>query len=122
MKTEKQKLGAVGENLVATHYVRRGYGIVERNVRYPFGELDLIVEDSNGTTVFVEVKTRRGTGFGSAESVTGRKLTRMRRAATTWLQGRHYREIRFDVVTVVIDPATGGYVLDHYEGVDDGAR
>lgn len=122
MKTSRQELGAVGENLVAAQYFRRGCRVLHRNVRYPFGEIDLIVEDPDGTTVFVEVKTRRGEGFGVAESVTARKLARMRRAAAAWLEGRRYREIRFDVVTVTVDPHTGHHEMDWYEGVHDGAR
>lgn len=122
MKTQRQHLGALGEDLTAEFYERRGYRIRHRNVRYPCGELDLIVEDTAGTVVFAEVKTRRGSGFGSAESVTARKLGRMRRAAAIWLEGQPYTAIRFDVVTVEVDPRTGDVTVECYEGVEDGAR
>lgn len=122
MKTERQKLGSLGEELAAEFYEQRGYRIRERNASYSCGELDLIVEDADGTIVFVEVKTRRGTRFGVAESVTARKFFRMRGAAANWLKGKPYAPIRFDVITVVMDEHTGQHTVDCYEGVGHGAR
>ena len=81
-----------------------------------------IVEDEDGTVVFVEVKSRRGTAFGAAEAVTTKKLNTMRRCAAQWLdkhsQGQ-YRPIRFDVVEVVFDGED--YILRRFPGVEDGA-
>lgn len=122
MKTSRQQLGAIGENLAADHYTGEGSQIRQRNVNYPCGEIDLIVEEPDGTTVFVEVKTRSSRRYGTAEAVHSRKLNRMRRAAATWLAGQPYREIRFDVVAVVVDPRTGSHTLERYEGVENGAR
>ena len=54
--------------------------------------------------VFIEVKTRRGSGFGTpAESVTPLKQRKMARTALAFLAGRgwHERPCRFDVVEVV---------------------
>lgn len=118
----RQELGALGENLAAEFFQLRGCQIRHRNVSYPYGEIDLIVEELDNTVVFVEVKTRRGGGYGNAESVTSRKLNRMRRAAATWLQDQPYTAIRFDVVTVDVDVRTGHCTLECYEGVEHGAR
>jgi putative endonuclease len=62
--------GAWGEELALRYLTRQGYTLVERNYRTRYGELDLVVR--HGTTlVFVEVKLRRGTGFGDPlEAVT----------------------------------------------------
>lgn len=122
MKISRKKLGALGEDLAAEFFRGRGFQIRHRNVSYPCGEIDLIVEDHDKTVVFVEVKTRRGDGYGNAESVTPRKLNRMRRAAATWLADQPYTAIRFDVVTVDIDLRTGHCTVECYEGVDHGAR
>ena len=44
--------------------------LIERNVRYPFGEIDLLMQDGK-ELVFVEVRFRRNQKFGGgAESVT----------------------------------------------------
>ncbi|WP_080794248.1 YraN family protein [Corynebacterium pacaense] len=122
MKTYRQRLGELGEDHVTEHYIRRGALIRQRNVSFPVGEIDLIVEEPDGTVVFVEVKTRSGPAFGVVESVTPRKLGRMRRAAAAWLRLRPYVPVRFDVVAVTIDPLTGATTLTTFEGVEQGAR
>ncbi len=122
MKTDRQHLGALGENLAAEHYIHRGGLIKQRNVSYPCGEIDLIVEEPDGTVVFVEVKTRRGSAFGVAESVTPSKMNRLRRAAARWLERKPFMVIRFDVIAIVVDQRTGDVELHSFEGVDHGAR
>ncbi|MEJ5997005.1 YraN family protein [Corynebacterium sp. H130] len=111
-------IGVLGEQEAARYFVARGGAILGRNVRYPCGELDLIVQ-LGGVVVFVEVKTRSSEDFGAAEAVTVRKFSRMKRAAAAWLEGEpFYREVRFDVV--VYRPHSGE--IEHYEGIDRGAR
>ena len=63
-----------GENL-ATQYLRQhGYKIIERNFRKGYGEIDIVAVCDN-TLVFVEVKTRTSSTFGSPlESITPWKL------------------------------------------------
>ncbi|ANE04300.1 YraN family protein [Corynebacterium crudilactis] len=122
MKTQKQFLGAFGEDLVLQQYMDQGAALVARNISYSCGEIDLIVQLKSGTIVFVEVKTRRGCEFGAAESVDCRKMTRMRRTAGRWLEGRPYFPVRFDVVSVILDPHTGSPEITVYEDVEHGAR
>ena len=54
--------------------------------------------------MFVEVKTRRGAGFGSpAEAVGAQKARRLRRLAAQWLAAHGAGDraaVRFDVVSV----------------------
>lgn len=114
---DKQALGAYGEKLAAQYLRESGMEIVARNWRCRYGELDLIVQDPT-VTVFVEVKTRSGLGFGTpAESVTFGKQQRIRRLALLWLAEREgpWRRIRFDVVSVLV---RRGYrpVIDHLAG------
>ncbi|AGS35112.1 hypothetical protein B841_08195 [Corynebacterium maris DSM 45190] len=113
------RLGARGEDYAAGYYIRRGARVLARNVRYPVGELDLIVEEADRTIVFVEVKTRSGHGYGGAEAVTGRKLARMRRAAARWLDGRTFQPVRFDVLALTVRGRS--FDADLYEGVEHGA-
>ncbi len=85
------------------HFRLRGYRILGTNVRAGRNELDLIVRRGNKLT-FVEVKQRRGRGFGGAVgAVDAEKRRRVRRAAQVWLsrnpQPRHIR-VGFEVVTV----------------------
>ena len=60
---------------------------------------------SHGTVVFVEVKTRAGTGFGAPEEAVGRiKARRLRTLACRWLLENRppgTTELRFDVIGIV---------------------
>jgi putative endonuclease len=79
--------------------------VLDRRFRLRSGEIDLIAEDGR-SVVFVEVKTRRGSGFGRpADSVTAAKRKRMARVALAYLKGRSWldRTTRFDVVEVYAD-------------------
>ncbi len=83
-KTQKQEVGAWGEEQASLFLTRNGYDIVERNYRTKMGELDVIawqIFRNQRTLSFIEVKTR-GYGVGSAERATqGPKLPRILSAA-----------------------------------------
>jgi putative endonuclease len=58
------------------------------------------------TLVFVEVKLRRGTGFGDPlEAVTPRKQNALRSVAEHYLYARnpHYDTLRFDVIGILAE-------------------
>jgi len=113
--------GAWGERRVRRYLRLRGYRIVAENYRCPAGEVDLIAR-RGGVLCFVEVKTRRGDGYGSPlEAVTATKRTRLRRAAAHYLMGRRLpRVCRFDVAAVHLHPRTGRarveYVANAFTG------
>ncbi len=112
--------GAGGEELAARHLVEGGCSILDRNVRYPGGELDLVVEDGSDL-VFVEVRTRRtGACGGALESVTKTKRARVIRAARLWLV-RHPRAagrpVRFDVVAVDGEPPALEWIRGAFDAV-----
>ena len=77
--------------------------LIERNIRYPFGEIDLLMQDGK-ELVFVEVRFRRNQQFGGGvESVTPAKQKKMANAAQAWLSGNKQwanAGCRFDVVAV----------------------
>lgn len=96
------------EELAARRLEAAGYVVRERNYRGRSGEID-IVATHGGVLCFVEVKGRRGTGFGPpAEAVTLDKQRRIARAAQEYLRRRRLgpsTSCRFDVVAVL---DTGG--------------
>ena len=61
-----QKIGKLGEELVATFLMKRGYRILDRNYRRPWGELDIIAE-REGKIHFVEVKAVSASSTKSLE-------------------------------------------------------
>ena len=98
----KKLLGRKGEALTAKYLKRRGYKILERNYKTPFGEADIVALSPDGYTCFVEVKTRESDAFGlPSEAVTKAKQERYRLSANFWC-GQHRREmpVRFDVAAV----------------------
>jgi putative endonuclease len=98
-------LGKLGEDAAAVHLVRLGYAIRARNVRTPFGELDLVAGDGE-STVFIEVKTRRSRTRGlPEEAVTARKKIRLTASAQYYLQEKGLSDSpwRIDVVAVEYD-------------------
>lgn len=116
------ELGRAGEQVAIRWYEDEGYTLLGHRQRMRAGEIDAVVEDDDGTVVFVEVKSRRGSAFGAAEAVTTKKLATMRRCAAQWLEeysADAYRPVRFDVVEVVF--AGEHYILRRYPGVEDGA-
>ena len=100
---DKDALGRRGEQLAADYLVGRGLTIVERNWRCRLGEIDLVAREG-AETVFVEVKTRAGLGFGHPlEAITAAKLARLRRLAAAWCEAHpgEATSIRIDAVAVV---------------------
>ena len=86
------------------YLVRRGHEIVAQNYRTRRGELDLISRDGD-TLVVVEVKLRRGTGYGDPlEAVTPRKQQTIRLMTEEYLsdQTPEFQDIRFDVIGILL--------------------
>ena len=109
-------LGRCGEDAAAALYESDGARIVARNVRYPVGEIDIIVDD-DGLLIFVEVKTRSSHNYGTSEHIDARKLRCLRHAAAQWLRDAQWagRECRFDVVVTAPDGLTVHQGVDVYE-------
>lgn len=117
---DRNSLGAMGERLVTRYFEQRGAAVLDRNWRCAEGELDLVVREPSGVVVAVEVKSRRGLGFGApVEAVTWRKQARLRRLLAAWLR-EHPQQgagaLRIDVVGVLVLPGQP-VQLRHVTGV-----
>ncbi len=104
--TTKQ-LGDDGEDLALQYLQKQGLRLQVRNYRTPGrggGEIDLIMQAPDGTTVFVEVRKRSSVRHGgAAASVGGTKQRRIIFAARHYLMRlREMPPCRFDVV--VLEP------------------
>jgi len=98
----KRSVGQEGERTGGAFLERQGYRILDRNVRTPFGEIDLVAREG-GQIVFVEVKLRRSTAFGRPEeAVNRRKQERIVKSSLYYLKSRSLRsaDIRFDVLAL----------------------
>lgn len=98
--THNQKIGKWGEQAAADHLVSKDYEIIARNVRTPYGEIDLIAKKDD-TTIFVEVKTRTTKSFGPPEiAVTPRKRQHMLSCAEHYAQQNEIDHWQIDVIAV----------------------
>ncbi|MBR5388228.1 MAG: YraN family protein [Clostridia bacterium] len=98
----KKLLGKVGEKKAADYLKKKGYKILERNYKNPFGEIDIIARDGE-YTVFTEVKTRTTDDFGAgSEAVDNKRRQRYVRAAKFYLsyKGEINSPARFDVIEI----------------------
>ncbi len=93
--------GQRGEDAALRYLEQQGLKLVERNVRYPFGEIDLIMKQGQ-KWIFIEVKSRQSKQFGGAiQAINQGKINRLRRAASHYMQRNHLDvECRFDVVAI----------------------
>ena len=91
--------GARAERAAEEFLKSRGWRILERNYRTRLGEIDLVARDGD-TVVFVEVRARSSTAFGTPqETVTREKRRRLVRTAQAYAQSRRLDvPLRFDVV------------------------
>lgn len=103
-RTTKQ-VGDAAEDLALRHLLRTGLRLVQRNFRTPGrggGEIDLIMQEPDGTTAFIEVRKRASNSHGgAAASVSVAKQRRIIFAARCYLMRLATQPpCRFDVVTV----------------------
>ena len=100
MSLARQRLGMEAEAAAERLLRRKGYKILDRNVRVGRGELDIVAR-SGETLIFVEVKARRTDSYvGLAHAVTARKERQLIQLAARYL-ARHRlerRTCRFDVL------------------------
>lgn len=111
-------LGKLGEQLAAEHLAAAGYRILHRNWKAGRKEVDIIAE-RGGVVVFVEVKTRSSTYFGTPEEAVGwKKEAHLRKVAEGWLEryGGGVKDIRFDILSIFAVPGRAPEIL-HLEDV-----
>ncbi len=107
----RRRVGDHGEVLAADHLESLGMEVVARNWRIAEGdlrgELDLVALDHEaGCVVVVEVKTRRGGGWGGPLAAVGaHKQATLRRLALAFVVQADlpYRDLRIDVIGVRLD-------------------
>ena len=104
MTKQRQVLGLQGERIAARWMQRDGWHVVEHRFRSGHRDVDLVMRRGD-EVAFVEVKARRGEGFGSpVEAVHARKQRELGKSARVWVDrfGAPQLTYRFDVVGVLI--------------------
>lgn len=115
--SDRKLLGRWGEKYCEKFLKRKGLKVLTRNFSCKTGEIDIIMVDTNGSIVFVEVRTKADEEFSDVESsITQAKKTRLKRAARYFLstQDIENRPFRFDIVAIVLG-RKGKPQIRHYE-------
>jgi putative endonuclease len=95
------RAGLSAESRAATYLIAKGYRILTRRFRTPYGEIDIIAKRRN-LLAFVEVKAR-ATLDDAAYAVTSRQQKRIVDAANVWLMAHPEHanfDLRFDAMLV----------------------
>lgn len=111
--------GEEGESAACRYLEAHGFAVLARNFRCRSGEVDVVAREGD-TTVFVEVKERKGDSHGQGhEAVTFGKRRRIVRAARLYAAARGLSDtpLRFDVVS--IDWVDGRPRIRHDAGAFD---
>ncbi len=125
MRTERRRLGDIGENVACVFLKKHGYEVVERNYLRKWGEID-VVAFKLGVVHFVEVKSiSRSNDIGYTrnyirpeENMHPQKIRRLERAVQTYLIERGIDlDWRIDLVIVKIDETSRQAQVEMIENV-----
>lgn len=115
-RESRRNLGDFGESVAAAHLIRQGYAILARKWCCAAGEVDLVARRGD-QFVFVEVRTRRTTTYGTPEeSITPTKQARLVAVAYAYLDAcvlDATTEWRIDVIAIRVDRAGRIADLNH---------
>lgn len=99
-----RQLGAKIEQAVKAYLSQNNIQVIEMNYRCQLGEIDIIAKDGN-YYVFIEVKYRNSTKYGTPQEAVGAvKQKRICQAAQYYLYSHNLGDstpVRFDVAAVL---------------------
>jgi len=102
-RIRRYRRGRVSEWLAAAALMARGYRILGRRVRTPYGEIDLVAVRGR-RLAFVEVK-RRSMRLEAQGAITARQAGRIARAAEFWVsRNPAYRDHEQGLDVVFVTP------------------
>lgn len=109
-RTDKRKIGDIGENVACLFLEKHGFKIVERNYLRKWGEIDIVAR-KGGRLHFVEVKSVSSETYRPEENMHQAKLHRLYRTIETYLlhrkpnppAGKYEVEWQLDLITARID-------------------
>ena len=123
--TKKSEIGQIGENIACEYLVDNDYGIIKRNFRKPWGEIDVIAKAPDKTLIFIEVKTMSdyaGAELKPEDQLTATKLKKLQRTAQ--LYTGHYPELvddnknwQIDLIAILLGPNTNAPKIKHYQNI-----
>ncbi len=102
MFTNTTDIGQLYEKKAADYLKSKGYSILDMNYRCRYGEIDIIAKASDHTIVFVEVKSRSNTRFGTSyDALSHSKCQKIRKTSNYYIFDKKLdwnRSYRYDVI------------------------
>ncbi len=115
MTQYRKQIGAWGEDVAADWLLQRGYQISARNVRTPYGEIDIVAQLGD-VTILVEVKTLTSSkNLLPEDNITPRKREHMLNAAQHYTTAHEIDHWQIDVIAVEGKPASAPPIITHFE-------
>ncbi|MGD9677098.1 MAG: YraN family protein [Vulcanibacillus sp.] len=113
MIINKRYNGKCGENKAKEYLISIGYLLIEENWQNRYGEIDLIMFD-NGKVVFVEVRTKNNSNYGTAlESINRKKQLQIVKMVSIYLQNKNWWDKPYRIDVIAIDKKEDFYNLAH---------
>jgi putative endonuclease len=111
----KEELGPWGEEKATSYLLKKGFVLVDRNIRFKRYEVDIVMENNN-LLVIIEVKTRNTAEIGEPwRAVTKRKQVQIIQVANQYVQKNQIdKDVRFDVISIVHNSSKTN--IEHFEG------
>ncbi|MDO8755664.1 MAG: YraN family protein [Anaerolineales bacterium] len=114
MTKHNQNIGAWGEDMAAKWLAEHGHQILARNIRTPYGEIDIIAK-KGGLIIFVEVKTLTSSQkFFPEHNITKRKREHMLNAAQHYTAKHEIDHWQIDVIAIEGSPGNNP-IITHFE-------
>lgn len=111
----KRIKGCWGEDLAVNFLLNNGYFVIERNYHSRWGEIDIIAKKEE-EIIFIEVKTRFTSDFGSGEeAINWQKKDKMQKTARKFL-GTCADDLigyRFDAIILEVDQQEKKVLIKH---------
>jgi putative endonuclease len=114
-KSATTRTGNLGEDIACQFLKAKGFSIIARNYRKPWGEIDIIAE-KGGVVRFIEVKamtvvtddiSRENSKYLPEEQIHPAKLRKIVRTAELYMDDRKGdQEFQIDAIGVLMDPVT----------------
>ena len=115
---DRARFGRWSEKRCERFLLAKGLKTLTRNYRCQMGEIDIVMVDTDGSIVFVEVRSRTEEGLVSPEAtITTTKRAHISQTARYFLATHKIedRPLRFDVVTLLLG-RSGPPEIQHYPG------
>lgn len=123
MKTEKRKIGDIGEGYAVDSLKNKRYLILDRNYIMPFGEID-IVAIKNNIIAFVEVKTSiyyENSEYSPEIRVNRSKLNKLMKICQFYLMDKKFhmkQSWQIDIISVILNKDLKLRSIENFENIE----